>query len=169
MERRKRRKVLVDKGLQFRFTKVVLFLMLGFGFALGWLVFYLSWSAILTTGGVSETYLQLVRALVWAVVGALVVGGGIGALVSVFISHRVAGPLYRLRLVVQKLVEGEGASPLKLRKKDEEALKGLAEDFNRVLELVGSLREENQKIKTILKEEISRGTPSVERLKALLE
>jgi len=53
-------------------------------------------------------------------------------------SHRMAGPIYRLRQEMKKLSKGEGVQ--KLRFRDRDHWPELAEDFNRLAELVISNR-----------------------------
>ena len=55
---------------------------------------------------------------------------------SVFVSHRIAGPLYRFRVVLDALKEGEISSPISIRKGD--YLQQEADLINEVLE---SLRQ----------------------------
>jgi signal transduction histidine kinase len=58
---------------------------------------------------------------------------------AILISHRVAGPLYRINRTIDDVVRGENAEPIRLRKKDE--LKGLASKVNELIALIKKLRE----------------------------
>ena len=53
---------------------------------------------------------------------------GVTFLISIFISHRIAGPLHKLRLFMGDVREGNLAQELHFRKKDH--FHDLAEDFN---------------------------------------
>ncbi|NOZ85837.1 MAG: methyl-accepting chemotaxis protein [Deltaproteobacteria bacterium] len=70
-------------------------------------------------------------------------------LVGVLMTHRIAGPMYRIRRSLMDLAAGHLKEVGRLRKKDE--LKDLVEPFN---ELVTSLRDEATRDKDILDETI---------------
>ena len=57
---------------------------------------------------------------------------------TILISHRVAGPLFRIQRTIDDLVRGEDVQDIRLRKKDE--LKGLAAKVNELIALVRKLR-----------------------------
>jgi len=51
---------------------------------------------------------------------------------TIKLSHRFAGPIYRLRNVIRAIARGESYQPLKFRELD--FWQGLAEDFNEMIE-----------------------------------
>lgn len=51
---------------------------------------------------------------------------------TIKLSHRFAGPIYRLRQTIRKVAEGE--EPPKLKFRDLDFWQGLAEDFNKMVE-----------------------------------
>ena len=59
---------------------------------------------------------------------ALIVGMGASVMAGVLYSHRLAGPLYRIRRTLSEVQEGKPLRPIVLRKNDE--FKELAEDLN---------------------------------------
>ena len=61
------------------------------------------------------------------VVSTIVVGLGV-IVVTLFISHRIAGPLYRFKKVLNSLGEGNFSLPCRIRRKD--ALQDVALAFN---------------------------------------
>lgn len=63
------------------------------------------------------------------------IGAGISIL-SLFLSHRVAGPLYRFERSVEEITKGNLSFRIRLRKKDE--AKELAELMNRMIETLSS-------------------------------
>ena len=73
----------------------------------------------------SFTYF-LIIALLWAVVMICL------ALLGILLSHRIAGPVHRMRVHMQKVAEGGVIEELKLRKDDH--FMDLADDYNKVLE-----------------------------------
>lgn len=63
------------------------------------------------------------------------IGAGISTL-SLFLSHRIAGPLYRFEKSIEEIIKGNLSFRIKLRKKDE--AKELAEAMNRMIETLSS-------------------------------
>ncbi|MFN3480951.1 MAG: HAMP domain-containing protein [Thermodesulfovibrionales bacterium] len=55
---------------------------------------------------------------------------------SLFLSHRIAGPLYRFEKSIEEIIKGNLSFRIKLRKKDE--AKELAEAINRMIETLSS-------------------------------
>ena len=66
-----------------------------------------------------------------AVLPALVMGLIASILVGIYYSHRLAGPIYRIRRTLHDVQEGRDVDPIVLRRNDE--FKELADDINRVL------------------------------------
>ncbi|MEW6594350.1 MAG: methyl-accepting chemotaxis protein [Thermodesulfobacteriota bacterium] len=60
----------------------------------------------------------------------ILVGGMAVAVIAIFLSHRVAGPLYKLEHSVEDMIHGNFAAPIFLRRKDEG--QALAEKLNRL-------------------------------------
>jgi HAMP domain-containing protein len=54
------------------------------------------------------------------------------AIIVVFISHRIAGPLYRLKMYMEKVENGDYSVKLNFRKND--AIHDIAESFNRMVQ-----------------------------------
>ena len=54
------------------------------------------------------------------------------AIIVIFISHRIAGPLYRLKMYMEKVENGDYSVTLNFRKND--AIHDIAESFNRMLQ-----------------------------------
>jgi len=76
--------------------------------------------------------LLLLDAKIWPWIGAVIALFGI---ISIFISHMVAGPLFHLKKSLSKVTEGDLNEVIRLRKWDD--LKDVAEHVN---ELTGELR-----------------------------
>jgi nitrogen fixation/metabolism regulation signal transduction histidine kinase len=58
---------------------------------------------------------------------------------TIKLSHRFAGPIYRLRNVIKGMAEGEPFKPVKFREMD--FWQDLADDFNTMIERVGKANE----------------------------
>ena len=59
---------------------------------------------------------------------------------TIKLSHRFAGPIYRLRLSIRALAEGERFQPLRFR--DFDFWQGLADDFNKMVERLSGTKIE---------------------------
>jgi len=54
------------------------------------------------------------------------------AVIVIFISHRIAGPLYRLKMYMEKVENGDYSVKLKFRKND--SIHDVADSFNRMVD-----------------------------------
>jgi len=70
----------------------------------------------------------LSRTIVVALVAEAVVISAAVALTTVLTSHKIAGPVYRLKVALDELALAQGARPIRLRKNDQ--LRQSAESFN---------------------------------------
>jgi methyl-accepting chemotaxis protein len=71
----------------------------------------------------------LLHGKIWPWVAGVIIFFGV---ISLFISHKIAGPVYRLKKSLQDITEGNLNFKVKLRKWDD--LKDLAEHFNQLVE-----------------------------------
>ena len=97
-------------------------------------------------------------------------------LVTLFISHKIAGPLYRFKKVIQELENGDFSSDFKIRNPDQ--LQELAGAFNsmikKVREEMGQLKENSlslkDKLESLSEHEISElKRPILKELKKISE
>lgn len=70
----------------------------------------------------------LSRAIVVALVAEAVVISAVVSLTTVLTSHKIAGPVYRLKVALDELARAQGVRPIRLRKNDQ--LRKSAESFN---------------------------------------
>jgi len=132
----RRRRYLVKKKLQFKYLLFVLLAMLIPTIVVGAALYYLIWETIAAEIAVPEAIAAaLVPALekvnVILIISVPLVFAVI-LLFSVFISHRIAGPVYRLEKEMKKIADGDYLRRIKLRSNDE--LQEIAEGINSVLE-----------------------------------
>ena len=66
---------------------------------------------------------------------------------TIKLSHRFAGPIYRLRNVIKGMAEGEPFKPVKFREMD--FWQDLADDFNTMIERVGGQSSDARDIETV--------------------
>ena len=126
---------LILPSLQLKFMFFIFWSLLIFGLVVGWDVFYSSGRILISA--TSEP--QMEEALGKAA-GLLVLKLGFYAsligIVSILLSHRVAGPVYRLGIFLRAVAQGDLSQRLRFRQGDE--LTETAESFN---SMVDSLRE----------------------------
>ena len=119
----RRRQIINDPRLQFRFAGIIVGLSLGVSLILGGLVYQVT----ITTNKVVEKYadeglLKLVRinldTLKFGAFVIFVYGIGV-ALVTIIMTHRIAGPLKRIGHRMQRMAEGDFGGIINIRKRDE--------------------------------------------------
>jgi HAMP domain-containing protein len=64
-------------------------------------------------------------------------------IIVIFISHRIAGPLYRLKMFMEKVENGDYSVELKFRKND--SIHDVADSFNRMVEGIKEKFSKEQK------------------------
>jgi len=135
---RKRKKILVYPPVQWRLIVWWVILLSIFTASVSWLIFYLSWSSALewsaTTGSqtnLTEIFNRLTDVVIISLIGSVLLSALVGTIVGLFITHRIVGPIYRLKSVLRQLKEGKTVEEIKLRKSDE--FHDLAEEFNVLL------------------------------------
>lgn len=124
----KRTTFLVKKGLQFRYMGVIILSMLAVSAVVGWTIYYTVWTQIsdpnITLDLLAEVFHRTNGQLMYSI-GALILFIG---LASIFVSHKIAGPVYRFEQSVKSITEGDLTLRIKLRKGDE--MTELADMFN---------------------------------------
>ena len=145
--KRKVRNYLLDVGLQLRYTAtivvVAIFLTAGLGFKMYQATRDVSkvilWTSLVDPASADELQSQFAnsdRVVLWGIVGfGVVLVLSIGA-VGILITHKVAGPLYKIASFFGKVRDNRlGPTPANLRKGDE-----LQEFYGAFKEMHGSLR-----------------------------
>ena len=175
---RKRRQFFIHRGVQYRFIAWVVLLTLIFAIGASWIAYYVVWSQILELavlrGEADKLFMHITQGFLWSMITTSVIGGGLGAMIGLIVSHKIAGPVYRFGRVAQDLAKGTPISRFKLRKGDE--LQEMAEEFNEVIDTVNRLRTQSQSLKdklTEIKKEVEREpttrTISKEKLENILD
>ncbi|MFA5275583.1 MAG: methyl-accepting chemotaxis protein [Candidatus Omnitrophota bacterium] len=79
---------------------------------------------------------------------SIVAAGTVTFIITLFISHRIAGPIYRLEKDIEEANNGNLAVNIQVRKKDE--LQNLAKSLNRMIKFFrGALAELNEELEGI--------------------
>ena len=120
MERQKivRKKFMVERGFQLRFMLVIIVSMVLIALVTGLSIY----SAVMETL-VNQFHGESLALIKYAITTKLFVRSlllifAIGV-ISVFISHRIAGPIYKFERIIAALAAGEKPQEIKLRKRDE--------------------------------------------------
>ena len=124
--------------MQLKATFRIILVLIIFSLFVGFQVYITIWPVV--SGFVSKDMMSLVhhqiflRAVFFFLPLIFVI-----AVSSILLSHRIAGPLYRIELTLDKLIQGEDVGYLSLRKNDE--LKELAEKINRLIPIIKKSKE----------------------------
>jgi sensor histidine kinase YesM len=133
MRRRRLRNYLIKKDIQLGLTYRFLFILILFSLFIGFQAYIIIWPVV--SGFISKELMNLVRhqifiRLLFFSLPFIVVIIGF----TIVFTHRIAGPIYRFELTLDRLNQGEDVPLIKLRPGDE--LKELAEKINDMILLI---------------------------------
>jgi methyl-accepting chemotaxis protein len=171
----KRRRYLIKRDLQFRFAFVIAASMT-FVIVVEYFSFYILWNVILkevegvpasvTASMLRELFLSMSDMLA---LESIVLLAGF-AVLAIFLSHRVAGPIYRFEESARAIASGDLSFKIHLRKTDE--LKDLAADINNMIDNLRSMVSEDKRMikdANAISKEVSllvrQKTPSKEKMR----
>lgn len=131
----RRKKYFVAKKFQLRYIALILAFMLMGAIVTGYTIYYNSW--VLLGEKLANVYPQgrlmaIFRSVNIRVAVSLVAVSILCVIISVFASHKIAGPVYRLITFLDSVTAGNYSQRVRLRKGDE--LKDLAAAVNRLVE-----------------------------------
>jgi len=135
----RRRRYIVKKEFQLRYVGLILAIVLVSALISGYTIYYNSW--VLLGDKLANVYPQgrLVHML-RSVTGKLALNMALVAIlcagIGVIASHRIAGPIDKMKRFIDDVAKGDYSRRLRLRKKDE--LKDLAESLNRLVDRLES-------------------------------
>lgn len=147
----RRKRLIISSGLQFRYVGGVLFAMLFVSLVVGYFIYQNIWNVLLNESRYNDwsPFLNAVkdqtdRQIFFGVAISIV----LMMVVSVYMSHKIAGPLYRLKKCFLDVAKGDLSFEMRLRKGDE--LTDLVDDFNGMMHsLKGMVDADRQKVKDI--------------------
>jgi HAMP domain-containing protein len=154
MKKWKRRKYLINKSLQPRFMGMTALFVFLFSVISGWCIYSATWITITERiHGEPELYqilAELNETLLLRSLFVVLAGMCAVVIIMMFISHRIAGPLFRVRRILNELGEGIIPGKITFRKKDE--FKELSEAVNSVIIRAEEMDAANKEVrKNILK------------------
>jgi nitrogen fixation/metabolism regulation signal transduction histidine kinase len=134
-EKIKRRNYLVKKGMQLRYTGIIVLSSL---FVTLVMVLYMAWNVdqltnLATRWEFSPQELSMWKNAFIIKLGLLLVGLlALNAFVSILVSHKVAGVVFRLEKIIDSVAVGNFPPPMHIRKGDE--LIDLVDKFNKMIQ-----------------------------------
>lgn len=140
----KRRQYFIDKGFQLRYMLVIIIAMLCVSMVVGWTVYATVWTKLADPAfmELSQLYTYFEQAnytLVYRTVILII----FISVASIFVSHKIAGPVYRFSQSAKSIADGDLSSKIHLRKGDE--LTELADVFNSMTDnLVNFIQQDRQ-------------------------
>ena len=146
MKKYKRRNYLINKSVQLRYMAMVGILMVLISIATGWSIYYTTWTLLLDRleGIVTldKLIIDLNRIILTKIIFLVPVSICLGGLITMFIVHRIVGPLFRVDRTMHQIAGGIIPRPIKFRSGDE--LKDLAESVNAAAGKIGEVSEKNK-------------------------
>ena len=138
MTKYKRHTYIIKTGLQLRYMGILIACMLTVAMSVGWIIYHTSWKQIINTPDLSIDKLYLIfenvnNQLLWWILGFVV----IIAVISIFVSHKIAGPVYRLEESTKLIASGDLTHRVHLRQGDE--LGDLQDAFNEMSESLSKM------------------------------
>jgi len=163
-KKNRRRKILIDKAVQLRYTLLLLALIIVYSSSLGYSFYtnYKTGTKLLLANLEDNPKLkeklekndrmQGITIIVGMVINALVI-----TYIGIFSTHKIAGPIYRFRKHIQSMKEGDLSIRTKLRKND--LLNDIADDLNQT----------SEKMKAFFAEDISKVEMISDKIRKLNE
>lgn len=142
----RRRIYLIKTKLQLKYAGIILMFMFVTAWIVGSTVYYTGW--LLMGEKLANVYPQgrlvsIMRVIDLTLILRLLLLTPLVVLLSIFLSHKIAGPLYRVERFIKGVARGDLSAKLRLRKGDElqelaEAINDMTDDLkNRVKKLKG--------------------------------
>ena len=132
----KRKRYFVKKLLQTKYILFVLLAMIIPTLVCGGALYYLIWQTvaeeIAIPEAISSSLIPALNRVNTILIIAIPLVFLIMFLLSIFISHKIAGPLYRLEKELKEIAKGDFSRKIKLRPNDE--LQEIAEGINELLD-----------------------------------
>jgi methyl-accepting chemotaxis protein len=149
----RRRNFLINKDFQLRFIARILFGISLMALTVAFTAYYTTWVRIMdqfyNLPPVAAQFAPLFTSVNRTLLVLLILFLVISALLAVFVSHTIAGPLFRFEQTLKSLLEGDLTLTIGLRRSDE--FKSLVDLFNA---LSGQWREQVRENQRLLAEAI---------------
>ncbi len=142
MDRKKfqRKRYIIEKEFQIKYIGILLFTNVLFALIVGWTVYSNIWSVLVNEG--NPYLISVMRYTDFLLLCRLILLMLAVGLISVLISHKFAGPIYRLKMAFRDVGKGKLDSKIVLRKGDQ--LTDLVDSFNEMIKNLGELVDEDR-------------------------
>jgi len=130
----KRRQYIVNKKMQFKYVGIfLLFLLLNFSVCVA-IVYHTGWTYLVAK--LANVYPQgrlvsILNLLRWRMLFGFILVMPFAVITALMFSHRIAGPVVRIKKSLRMIGEGNFDFVIKLRKNDE--LKDIADEINKLV------------------------------------
>jgi len=131
----RRRKMWVDRKIQMRYMRTIVTLLVFFAVALGISNYVIAGFVLRVSqlGQYAEArFYQVYNRIVYLIILEVVVFIIISAVISIFTSHRFAGPVSRIREAMKEVKSGNLSYRIRVRKGDD--LTDVVDEFNQMLD-----------------------------------
>lgn len=137
----KRTRYIVEKNIQFRFVSLLVLNLVIFFFIAVLIIYFSGWRQLIEK--MANVYPQgrltdILNAIYLRFCVGFLFLLPVAAISAILVSHKIAGPLVRIKWALRQLIDGNYDIFIKLRKGDR--LKDVADDINK---LAGSLKRRN--------------------------
>jgi len=142
----RRRQYFVAKKFQVKFAWMIVLFMVAVAFFSSLTMYYYIW--VLLGEKLANVYPQgrlvgILRTANFALLIRLALISPLVFLLAIVLSHRIAGPIYRIRTTLDEVLKGDYSKRLFLRKTDE--LKDVADRINGLIELLDAKEKQIKK------------------------
>ena len=137
----RRRKYIIQRGLQFRYIGLVFGLALIASIVTGWTVFATGWYFLgekLASVYPQGRLIYVLRATNLALIRNLLLVSPLIFILGLLFSHRIAGPVYRISKTLEEITKGNLGLKIKLREGDElvdlaDMINNLTDNLNKTM------------------------------------
>lgn len=150
----KRKQFIVARKFQLKYTGVILLLMFITAGFCAYIVYYTT--MIIFGEKLANVYPQghlvsMVRTVNLRILVAMVVASPLIGFLAIFLSHKIAGPIYRIERVLGEMAKGNFSIHITLRKGDE--MVSLADSINRLTSSMSAcIKSEKVRLESVVKE-----------------
>ena len=148
MKKYRRRNYLINKNLQLRYMGMVAGLMVVISIGAGLLVYSTTWTVLIDRLGdkvvLDEVFVDLNRIVLIRASLLILASMCLVAVITMFIIHRIAGPLFRVKHIMRQIEEGILPQRVKFREGDE--LQDVAVAIDQAMCKIGEINERNLKV-----------------------
>jgi signal transduction histidine kinase len=145
-----RKQYLVDRGFQLKWAGRIFLIMFIISLAVGWTIYYAVWDAtinqlmgLVAQGILSQSQVLAVSSTIKSSIALALLSRGlivlfVLAVLSILLTHRIAGPIFKIKKTIRIIGDGKTSERVVLRKRDE--FKDLAQELNTLLDQFQGIR-----------------------------